>query len=261
MKINQLLNDDCLTLIMCWLPVTDLHRLTANPVCHRWIEPLKRARYCVTQLSIHGGPEMLYGGSLNSSLRLLQSAHQLYGMQLLPSSCHLTIQPYNNNVQLGQLFTMKTAERIVSQFPNITHLELVQLAMEKNLDQIGYLLTGSVEHHHDNVAITTKIKPLTKSWSQSLERLSIFHERTQEYVYWENIHLDNREQLKKKWAIKHIQQLEEWPFVLLYKYCHHDQLPRLKSLTLFDQTIYNSMTILYHKLQKLLFFFFFQTLK
>lgn len=155
---------------------------------------------------------MIQGYSQMCPQYLLQDAYLEYG-----------IKPYSsfNHLQLRQSqLTEQTVVFLLATFPFVRHLELVQLAFERNLSPVFALLSGL---------------------SGTLTSLSLYHERNPQITYWSNAASPaSMCSHHRAWARNHLRDLREAANAL-FSQLSLETFPALRHLTLVDLTMYDSV--------------------
>lgn len=156
---------------------------------------------------------MYFTSSTRGPNRLLQEAYQEFGVPILPSFYHVNLRK--------STFTEATVHFLLRTFPNIEHLELVQIAPDKHFNSCLQLIIGL---------------------SKSLKSLFIYHEKDHELVYWEDASKPNSLGTHSRvWARNHLKTLLTAPRRLLANISQSDY-PHLKHIALVDLTMYSKAT-------------------
>ena len=233
MHFNSLSDDDQ-TEVFSRLPVEAL--LGISNICRKWTVPLQQACRGVTRFSLLGNSrvslllgmmmmmiaintklifllQMYVSSSTRGPNRILQEAFQEYGIPTLPSFYHV-------NLRSGT-FTEEMVHFFLATFPNIEHLELVQIAPDKNFDSCVQFIAGL---------------------SRTLKSLSIFHEKDHELVYWEDAAKPySIGRHSRTWAKDHLDNLLTAPRRLLSNISQINY-PKLNHVAVIDFTMYSKPT-------------------
>lgn len=154
---------------------------------------------------------------VNSSNRgpkcLLHLAHQQYGISIHSSFYHLTLR--------NDTFTEQFLNFLLTTFPNVEHLELVQISLDRNFNSCLQLFVGL---------------------SGSLKSLAVFHEIDKEIDYWEDASRPNSlGSHPRVWARKRLKELSTAPNRFLSNVSQNDY-PNLNHISLIDLTMYSTRT-------------------
>lgn len=144
---------------------------------------------------------------------MLRQAHQQYGISIHSSFYHFNLR--------NDTFTAKNVNFFLKTFPNVEHIELVQISLDRNFNTCLQLLVGL---------------------SKNLKSLAVFHEKDKDIVYWEDASRPNSLGLHPRiWARKHLKELSTAPNRFLSNISQTDY-PNLKHISLIDLTMYSQRT-------------------